>query len=413
MGQQPSRPSPRAGETQRLLSPDPEQVDQDGCFPPHGIHDICPANPHADLPVYTTIHRIRKDVIAAIDDPYSLEQLRDPRMNLSVVRPLVDKLYEANDVSMIYCLLVNRVQFQREQSTQPHQQSVCTTRALFCELLANRILRRFHEDNTGAQGLLLLAQILVGGFDPFQGAPPEVVEENSHLSWTIQTRTGFRRKLPALEIAIISESKVLLSSSACQMVVNAIFEGRVIYTPTSFLDILPDHYKQKPISLYNPRRAPLFNQYRLIVPRTRNILEVCQFIILLVLFLLVMSDRDASTFGVVELIFIIYTMGWVLDQFACILEHGWHVYTQNLWSFLDVTFSSIFGIYLILRIRGWKTGEFEPSQQALDVLAMGAPLLVPRLAFNLMSENMLFVSLRALIRDFTILTGLAVTNPFR
>jgi hypothetical protein len=211
---------------------------------------------------------------------------------------------------------VNRVQFQREQSTQPHQQSVCTTRALLCELLANRILRRFHEDNTGAQGLLLLAQILVGGFDPFQGAPPEVVEENSHLSWTIQTRTGFRRKLPALEIAIISESKVLLSSSACQMVVNAIFEGRVIYTPTSFIDILPDHYKQKPISLYNPRKAPLFNQYRLIVPRTRNILEVCQFVILLVLFLLVMSDRDASTFGVVELIFIIYTMGWVLDQFV-------------------------------------------------------------------------------------------------
>lgn len=143
-----------------------------------------------------------------------------------------------------------------------------------------------------------------------------MVEENSHLSWTIQTRTGFKRKLPALEIAIISESKVLLSSSACQMVVNAIFEGRVIYTPTSFIDILPDHYKQKPISLYNPRKAPLFNQYRLIVPRTRNILEVCQFIILLVLFLLVMSDRDASAFGMVELIFIIYTIGWVLDQFV-------------------------------------------------------------------------------------------------
>lgn len=217
---------------------------------------------------------------------------------------------------VVYCLLVNRVQFQKEQSTQPHQQSVCTTRALLCELLANRILRRFHEDNSGAQGLLLLSQILVGGFDPFQGAPPEVVEENSHLSWTIQTRTGFKRKLPALEIAIISESKVLLSSSACQMVVNAIFEGRVIYTPTSFIDILPDHYKQKPISLYNPRKAPLFNQYRLIVPRTRNILEVFQFIILLALFLLVMSNRDASTFGIVELCFIIYTIGWVLDQFV-------------------------------------------------------------------------------------------------
>jgi hypothetical protein len=204
----------------------------------------------------------------------------------------------------------------------PHQQSVRTTRALLCELVANRILRRFHEDNPGAQGLLLLAQILVGGFDPFQGAPPSVIEESSHLSWTIQTRAGRKNKLPALEIAIISESKTFLSSSACQRVVNAIYEGRVVYTPTSWLDILPDHYKQKPISLYNPRKAPVFNQYRLIVPRTRNILEVCQFIILLVLFLLVMADRDASTFGVMELVFIIYTLGWVLDQFASILEHG-------------------------------------------------------------------------------------------
>ncbi|KAE8447580.1 hypothetical protein EG329_010551 [Mollisiaceae sp. DMI_Dod_QoI] len=410
MGQQSSasRHLQRSRETERLLPLDPEEVDHDGCSPPHGLRDVCPANPFADLPVYTTIHRIRRDVIAAIDDPYSLEQLRDPRMNISVVRPLVDKLYAANDVSMVYCLLVNRAHFQREQLTQAHQQSVCATRAILCELLANRILRRFHEDNTGAQGLLLLAQILVGGFDPFQGAPPDVVEEGNHLPWTSQTRTGAKRKLPALEIAIISESKIFLSSSACQKVVNAIYEGRVIYTPTSFIDILPDHYKQKPISLYNPRKAPLFNQYRLIVPRTRNILEVCQYILLLVLYLSVMIDREPSTYGSFEGLFIIYTLGWVLDQFASMLEHGWHVYTQNLWSFLDVTFSVVFGVYLVLRVHGWRTDELDQGQQAMDVLAMGAPVLVPRLAFNLMSENMLFVSLRAMMKDFTVLTILAV-----
>jgi hypothetical protein len=43
----------------------------------------------------------------------------------------------------------------------------------------------------------------------------------------------------------------------------------------------------------------------------------------------------------------------------------------------------------------------------MDVLAMGAPVLVPRLAFNLMSENMLFVSLRAMMRDFAVLTLLS------
>jgi hypothetical protein len=44
----------------------------------------------------------------------------------------------------------------------------------------------------------------------------------------------------------------------------------------------------------------------------------------------------------------------------------------------------------------------------MDVLAMGAPVLIPRLAFNLMSENMLFISLREMMRDFTVLTVLAV-----
>jgi len=44
-------------ESARLLPHDVEEIDHDGCFPPHAHHDICPANPHADLPVYTTIHR--------------------------------------------------------------------------------------------------------------------------------------------------------------------------------------------------------------------------------------------------------------------------------------------------------------------------------------------------------------------
>lgn len=58
--------------------------------------------------------------------------------------------------------------------------------------------------------------------------------------------------------------------------------GRIIYTPTSFLDILPDHYKHKPISIYNPRKAPILNTYRLTVPRIRNLIEIFQFIVLLV-----------------------------------------------------------------------------------------------------------------------------------
>ncbi|KAF3940931.1 hypothetical protein ABW19_dt0204068 [Dactylella cylindrospora] len=364
------------------------------------------AETHEHLPVYYTIHRIRNEVKQMIDDPYSLKQLRDPRMNTSVVRPLVDKYYEMKDVSIVFCLLVNRMQFQSEQSQQPHEQSVNLTRSILCELVATRILRRFHEDNHGSDGLLLLANILVAGFSPFQGAPDDVQQEN--LLPKQPMAQAYKSKHPALEVAIVSQAKIFLSSAACQLVVNAIYVGRIEYTPTTFIDIIPDHYKYRPVALYNPRKAPLLNQYRLLVPRTRNFIEVVEFLFLLFLYVWVMMQRPPPhKYPLPEIAFTLYSCGWILEQFATILEHGWFVYTQNLWSFLDVTFSAIFGIYGVLRLHGFRTESDVPGQQALDVLSMAATILIPRLAFNLMSENMLFVSLRAMMSDFAILTFLA------
>lgn len=372
-------------------------------------HDIpCPPNPFADLPVYTTIHRIRHQIISAIDDSYSLEQLRAPRINVAIVRPLVNKLWEKHDESIIYCLLVNKLQFLREQGFQSHQ-TINTTRAMLCELVALKILRRTDEDNPGREGLLLLSNILVAGFEPFQKAPKDVLREASHaIHWTLQKAGGYERKSTVLEVAIISESKMLLASPACQKVTEAIYVGQITYTPSSFIDIIPDHYKHKPITLYHPKTALLLNQYRLQVPRTRNIMDIAQFIILLILYVLTMEHRNAEHFTVYELIFCVYAFGWVLDEFASILEHGWHCYTQNLWSFLDTIFAGIYVVYVVLRIHNLVTGDRTTGAPALDILSAGAPVLVPRLAFNLMSENMLFVSLRAMMKDFAVLTLLAV-----
>ncbi|KAJ9647299.1 hypothetical protein H2201_003898 [Coniosporium apollinis] len=330
-------------------------------------------------------------------------------MNVAVVRPLVDRLYDPDDVSVVYCLLVNRVQLLREQSDRAHHQTVTITRAVLCELIAGKILRRFNEENPGRSGLLLLANVLVSGFEPFQNAPDEVSRSKKHaMQWAYQKRGGYERKLTALEIAIVSESKFFLSGIACQKVVEAVYRGRIVYTPTSFIDILPDHYKHKPISLYDPRKAPLLNQYRLIVPRTRNIIEICQFAVLLVLYVLAMTCRDHTTFNRYELCFCVYAAGWVLDEFASILEHGWQVHTQNLWSFLDITFVVVFASYLLVRLHSLSTNQPEAGRQALDILSIAAPILLPRLAFNLMPENMLFISLRAMMTDFIILTLLAI-----
>ena len=75
-------------------------------------------------------------------------------------------------------------------------------------------------------------------------------------------------------------------------------------------------------------------------------------------------------------------------------------------------FSVIFVAYLSIRLQGFAHGNdehFESSvTTAFDVLGCGAPVLIPRLAFNLMSENMLFIGLRSMMRDFLTLSALAV-----
>ena len=105
-------------------------------------------------------------------------------------------------------------------------------------------------------------------------------------------------------------------------------------------------------------------------------------------------------------------MHQVLDQFASILEHGWQVYTHNLWAFLDQIFTALFLVYLVMRLHALRLTDEEEATKlartALDVLCCAAPVLIPRLAFNLMSENILFVSLRAMMSDFLTLTALAV-----
>lgn len=155
-----------------------------------------------------------------MEDYLSLDQLRDVRINISVIRPLVDKLYEQDDISIVYCLLVNRAQFLNEQKHLSNRQNVNSTRALLCELIATRILRRFNEDNDGPDNLLVLAHILIAGFEPFQNAPEEIRRE-------VQASTAWHKTLPALEVAILSEARVFLASTSCQKVsVSPICQGQ-------------------------------------------------------------------------------------------------------------------------------------------------------------------------------------------
>lgn len=415
----------RGSELEHLLEEqheEEEHADSDGLYPPHCCWTADSPRPagadlyhHNDWPVFNNIHKIRHEIMNSIDDPYSLDQLKGPRMNISVVRPLVDQFYETQDLSIIYCLLVNRVQFIRDQSYATHHQTVNLTRALLCEIVAEKILRRYNEHNPGPKGLLKLANILVAGFEPFQNAPEHIIKNSDHIMHYVRKKGGkIEKGMTALEVAIVSESKSFLASSACQRVVDAIYRGKIVYTPNSFIDILPDYWKRRPISLYDPRRGPLLNQYRMVVPRMRNLIEIGQYLVLLVLYLIVMEGRQTrATIGYkpLEILFDLYAWGWILDQVATMLEHGWTVYTQNLWSFLDVMFSLLFTFYFWARMYALSQSDPNEAQDwarlALDALSCAAPILIPRLAFNVLSENLVFLCLRDMLANFITLVFLA------
>lgn len=81
-----------------------EIADRDGCLREAGELSgprqvFCP-DPHSGLNIYYNIHRIRRLVLASIEDPYSMDQLKEPRMNVVIVKPLVDRLYDEDDISV-------------------------------------------------------------------------------------------------------------------------------------------------------------------------------------------------------------------------------------------------------------------------------------------------------------------------
>lgn len=96
-------PTLRASETDPLLSQRPFGRHFNSSFghtPPSEPTFSCHTNHHSNIPVYTNIHRIKRDIESVVEDYLSLDQLLDVRVNLAVVRPLVDKLDDEEDISI-------------------------------------------------------------------------------------------------------------------------------------------------------------------------------------------------------------------------------------------------------------------------------------------------------------------------
>ncbi|KIK59794.1 hypothetical protein GYMLUDRAFT_44251 [Collybiopsis luxurians FD-317 M1] len=353
----------------------------------------------SSVKVFPLIPAIKKEIIKTIDSPLSWEQLTASDINFSIVRPIVFKFARLNNLSIVYACLVVRSYFLRESENDLAHAGVNRSRANLCELLAMKLLSHFAEDH------MRLVAVLTTSWNPLAGATAHFVGEVQRVLRCDEYDLNHPQS--ALEIGISTFSTRFLSSPVTQRVVNDVYTGRIVFSTAATRSVLADNYKHRSIQFYNWRAAPFLDHYRLRVPKYGAILEFLNFSVLLVTFVLCLSNRNLEKTNLWEWAFILFASAFALEEYTAVTEHGWGIYILNMWNVFDTTFLGIFSTYLVLRIRGVAYNDQASSEMAFDILACGACILLPRLAFFAVKNTVIVLALRAMIAEFIFFIAIA------
>ncbi|KAN0063921.1 hypothetical protein ACQY0O_003527 [Thecaphora frezii] len=359
--------------------------------------------------VFHMIQGIRRDLRTTIDTHLTWEELTSVDLNFTIVRPLAVKYSGFRSIAILYCLLLNRIHFQREANRDLAFQSVNSTRAALCELLSIKLLRTFSNDG------LELVTALSASFHPLSGATDDELEDLAVASSAISLDEIREEGLPAeqfsstLELAILSKAKKFISSPLCQRCIDGIWSGKVVLSQVQASHaIVNDSYKRRPLSIYDPYKAPLLNHLRLRVPSIRNRLEFFNFLVILFLYVMALAQKGAPSWTVQETLFALWLLGFSVDELAQLQERGLAHYLSSFYNLLDFSFCVISLCWLGLRISALRHGVPRRSELSFDCLALGAVLLCPRVASSLVQDNVVMLSLKAMISDFAFFTVLAM-----
>ncbi|WVQ78363.1 hypothetical protein IAT38_000448 [Cryptococcus sp. DSM 104549] len=329
---------------------------------------------------------------------------------------------------VLFALMANRIQFITLSAGDLSYEPLQTTRAAFCELLAIKVLRSFPDPEDEAS----LVGELVHGYCAFDGAPEDVWASMGDDRKDVEEMTG-----SALELAIVSTSKHFLSLPLIQHLINQIYSGHLIYSPISSRSIIADSYisernrqRRRPsdrpgasgftsiysvhqdedsgapeedlheVYVYNPYEAGWLDHQRLKVPKWRKSMEFMSFVLLLGLFVSTLAWRDLHHITVVEIVYVVFSFGFILDEFAASKEHGWAVYAANAWNAFDMGYIFIFLLYFTLRIFALASHSPGTSDLAFDILACAACIIFPRLVFFVIKENVVILALRGMVASF-------------
>ncbi|KAJ6577224.1 receptor-activated Ca2+-permeable cation channel [Mycena capillaripes] len=352
----------------------------------------------ATVLVFPLIPAIKRDVLRTIDSALTWDQLTASDINFSIVRPIVLKYAKLKNMAVVFACLVNRAYFLEEAEQDLAYAGVMLSRATLCEILAMKLLSHFASNH------ITLVAVLTTSWSPLAGASAEVIEE---VKQVLGSNANINDAQSALEAAISTQAKRFLASPVSQKVVNDIYTGRIVFSTATTRSMLADNYKPRAITIYDCRDAPFLDHYRLRVPKYCGILEFLNFACLLITFVLCLSNQDPTQVTFWEVVFIVFATAFTLQEYTASTEHGWIIYIANMWNVFDTSFVFVFLFYMGMRIKGLSYGDLAASEMAFDVLACGACILFPRLAFFAVSNNVVVLSLRAMIAEFVFFIAIA------
>lgn len=120
-------------------------------------------------------------------------------------------MQHAGNMSVVFCILVNRVYFQRDATLGTA--AISRSRAVLCEILAIQCLRDYGND------VLQLTLAITTNWPLYAGADPVLVARaRDDRDEDLEDRIG-----NAIEMAILCKAKRFIKSSSCQMVIDSIW----------------------------------------------------------------------------------------------------------------------------------------------------------------------------------------------
>jgi len=322
---------------------------------------------------------------------------------------------------------------------------------MLSELLAMRLLREYTTRE--------LIDALSYDFDPLQGLSPMGTGANTPgmpgSSMQLQQIRGAR--ISTVEIAIRAAAKKFLAHPLVVQQLEAIWAGNILFHTAA------DHLHRKPeqrifrkqrgygtldgvspfaqpsedyitskkptkaknddpviirrsVTLYDPRDASLFKLSRLRVPRYRQLFSTLSYIAMLCLFLAVLGQRSVPVTPL-EIIFWVWSAGYMLDEVVGFTEQGFGLYIMSVWNAFDLGILLLFIVYYILRVWCMLIPDLKSQNRvahmAYDVLASTAILLFPR-AFSVLDHykyfSQLLIAFRMMAQDLVAILILMVIS---